>query len=61
MLMIIKLGREVTYQESRLTLSSCGLVRSRGKQKPLYLHCCCPYGHPTWQGGDVPREAPIVT
>ena len=41
-----------------MTFWSRGLVRSRDKLKPLYLHYHSTYGHQTWQDGNLPWWAP---
>ena len=46
------------YPWSHKTVLSRGVVRSRDKLKPLYLHYHSAHGHQTWQDDSLPRWAP---
>ena len=60
--MATKIGRMITCLDGFLpvnlhdpiTLSSRCLVKSCDKLKPSYLQYQSPYGHQTWQDGDLP-------
>ena len=50
--MATKLGRMVAHLTGLLPIKSqkfwsCGLAKSRGKTKPLYIHCHSAYSHQT--------------